>query len=912
MTGAIGLIVQLGAEALAAAQADAASDALAGSLAALDKTQQGAAKSARILAIENYNLARSQLEVARTAQAKTRTSIAGALAEARSELSSAGDNGLRGGDLAIQRAAAAQSRVGKLTADLANYDRAVVNFEANVRRSAIPVLKDLVQAGIDPARAAANKFEDAVHRLDVQLGRGQISRTRYNQDYERLSRDHDAATASAGRATGAIGRSTAAHAAGAVATSKHAVSTSALAAAQRELVSDLNGVIARYDPARKAAADYAEELARIARLEAAGAAKGGVSKEDADEFRAKAFRNFVKARAEAFELPDVEAAQSATVAIDGVVAALRGEIAALNTLDPIQREMLKYRKALDELAQSDPEEAARREAEIRAMLGEKAATEGVADAARDAADAKRQLMDAAAGALDAIIVGGEKASDVVGRLARSLASAALEAAVFGTGPLSGLLKGGIGGLLGGGPSPAGSGYTGKGGPDPREFDVVVKGFERSTSGVLDRVFGTNGKFSNTLKNAGLGSAGAALTGGNAAAGALGGAIGGQVAGKFLSSLLGSAAGPLGSILGGVLGGAIGGLFTKTKKASATIGNVDGSAGVTGVGGNSASYRKAAGGLGDSVSAAIDALVGQLDGELGQFGVSIGQRKKKFVVDPTGQGRTKGSGTLSFETEQEAQAAALRDAIVDGAIGGISAAMQTALRNNSDVEKGLKEALKVREIETLLGGIAGEMERAFRDFEGTAKERVRIARQYGFDVVAIEQRNAEDRAKIAADLARSQVGSLQSLLDELTRGNLFEGSAIDKLAAINAAIGKARADLDAGVEGAGDTLAKLLEQRVATAKDAYGTTGGYASERTATIDEARAAIAQTNSRIAAAQAKSDPALERTNAALDENNDQNAEMLAELRRATGLLSAIGGGAGASGIAAQLFDLPKMAGI
>ena len=121
---------------------------------------------------------------------------------------------------------------------------------------------------------------------------------------------------------------------------------------------------------------------------------------------------------------------------------------------------------------------------------------------------------------------------------------------------------------------------------------------------------------------------------------------------------------------------------------------------------------------------------------------------------------------------------------------------------------------------------------------------------------------------------------------------------------------AQADLEANVDGAADTLARLYEQRLAAAKDAYGTTGGFADTRAQTIDSARAAIAAANARITAAQASSDPALKATNAALDENNDQNAEMLAALARHEALLEQLVAGAGASG--GRGFDLASLANV
>ena len=129
------------------------------------------------------------------------------------------------------------------------------------------------------------------------------------------------------------------------------------------------------------------------------------------------------------------------------------------------------------------------------------------------------------------------------------------------------------------------------------------------------------------------------------------------------------------------------------------------------------------------------------------------------------------------------------------------------------------------------------------------------------------------------MLEEQVGSLQRLVKEMTSGSLFEGSAVDQRTALQAEIAKAKADLDAGKEGAGNTLASLYEQLASVSKDVFGTTGGFAADRAQILNEAQAAIAKSNAQIeAASKSRSDPALTQTNKALDENNDQNAQMLA----------------------------------
>lgn len=144
------------------------------------------------------------------------------------------------------------------------------------------------------------------------------------------------------------------------------------------------------------------------------------------------------------------------------------------------------------------------------------------------------------------------------------------------------------------------------------------------------------------------------------------------------------------------------------------------------------------------------------------------RNKKYVVDPSGQGKTKGSGVQKFATEQEASAALLADLIADGAVKGVSEAVQKALRSSPDVQQAVNEAMKVQEVEMAIGGLGAQLSKAFKDLEKQAQERLRVARQYGFDVVAIEQKNAEDRLKLSEQLLQQQVGSPRTAPPSSTR------------------------------------------------------------------------------------------------------------------------------------------------
>ena len=524
--------------------------------------------------------------------------------------------------------------------------------------------------------------------------------------------------------------------------------------------------------------------------------------------------------------------------------------------------------------------------------------------------------------------GAKKVDDATGTLvdafteaatsARDLSGALASASGGGSGAVASAVPGAIGGAGAGAGAAAlglvsalvGSGRAAPGAvvspnADARS-EIVVTGqrrfapYEKAIGGAVEKIAGffTKPEAAEQLGKSIGKSSGAALGGalqGQAAAG-FAGMLGVKTSntGAGIGGAIGGLTGiPGGAIIGGLLGGIAGGLLKKTKSGSATFGDTTSEATT---GGNSRAFGKVASGLAGSVQDAVAQIAEQLGGAVGSFGaITIGKRGDDFRVNAGGTSLKKAKGAKDFdEDEGAATAYAIRLAVERGAVQGLSTAVQKALGSSQDINRGLKEALGVQELELFMGGALAQYQKAFREFEGTAKERVRIARDYGFDVVAIEKRNADDRLKLADQLGRAQTGSLKSLVDEMTRGNLFEGTAADRIGALDTAIAKAKTDLEANVEGAGDTLARLLGDKLSASRDAYGTTGAYAADRNAVIGEAQSAIARTNARVAAADASkqqtSDPALATTNQALDENNDQNERMITALNQNNRLLASL----------------------
>lgn len=366
----------------------------------------------------------------------------------------------------------------------------------------------------------------------------------------------------------------------------------------------------------------------------------------------------------------------------------------------------------------------------------------------------------------------------------------------------------------------------------------------------------------------------------------GAAIGGAI-GSFIPGI--------GSVIGGLVGGTLGGLLApKARPGGVTVGAVDGEATRTGTSGSDAKLIGAAGSLGDAVAAGINRIAEQLGGEVGSFNVSIGKYKNDLRVNENGKalGGVKGSGAFGFgDDEGAAVAKAISLAIAQGGVQGLSSAVAKALQSSSNIDKALKEALKVAEIETLIDGVGGQLRREFKEFDALAAERVSLARKYGLDLLQIEKINAEQRADLLDKTMKSRIGSLQDLLANFDYGDLFEGSASERRTSILAEIGEAEADAKAGIDGAADRLSQLYRTLIETSREAYGAGPEYAADR-ATAKAGAAAIIDIESRriadaAAATKAQID-AIASNSALTDENSAAIAANTARMEELTAAIA------------------------
>lgn len=427
-------------------------------------------------------------------------------------------------------------------------------------------------------------------------------------------------------------------------------------------------------------------------------------------------------------------------------------------------------------------------------------------------------------------------------------------------------------------------------PDNPEQEIVVTGrpqkpvFDRSIGGIAERIakgftsdenakaFGEKvGKISG--KAFGGAATGSFVSGISNTLGIKMNSTGAQIGGA-IGSLLPIPGGEIiGSIAGGLLGNLVKGPTRSGYSAITTNAAGASSSSISG-GRNSVGRQTEAVTYADAVIQGLQQIAQGLGGAVaGNLNLgTIGTQGDKYVFDSDGAGSAAG---VKVDTLEEAVAAALSSAIGKGAVVGISEAMRKALASSKDVNAAIAEALKVKEVEDLIGGLGSQLKAQFTAFDRTAAERVRVAKQYGLDVLAIEKLNAEQRTELVDSALKARVASLGEFLNSVKFGDLFEGSATDRRAALLTEIAKVQTQAEAGKDGAADKLSQLYEQLLSSSRENFGTAGGqFSTDRAAAISGVERVIQMESDRVkeaaGTAQATVD-ALAKGNALADEANN-----------------------------------------
>jgi hypothetical protein len=232
--------------------------------------------------------------------------------------------------------------------------------------------------------------------------------------------------------------------------------------------------------------------------------------------------------------------------------------------------------------------------------------------------------------------------------------------------------------------------------------------------------------------------------------------------------------PGGEIIGSIAGGIIGKLLGGTKSGRVTL---NGTSQV--IGGTDKKLQAAAGQTGSDFVSTLQSVAQQLGGSLGSYGtITLGQRNGSYRVNVGGAGTGSlkiGQGARDFgEDQQAAIAYALQQAIVNGAVKGISAGAQRLLAAGTDLQAQLQKALDFQGVFTELksyldpvGAALDTLDARFSHLKDVFAEAGATTENYA----KLQQLYGIDRAKAVADAMNQVGGSLKSLLSDLTTGDM---------------------------------------------------------------------------------------------------------------------------------------------
>lgn len=218
-------------------------------------------------------------------------------------------------------------------------------------------------------------------------------------------------------------------------------------------------------------------------------------------------------------------------------------------------------------------------------------------------------------------------------------------------------------------------------------------------------------------------------------------------GQAISQPIGKALGlnPTAVAIGGVPGGLIAKIFgigAPQHKGSAGIGlDQYGQLGSTGATGTSSQRSQGAASMADSVAQQLQQIADQLGAQItGKSDVRIGTYENHIRVNDHGGaiGGVKGSGAISFDTQEDAVAYAVQAALQDGILSGISAASLKILKSGQDINKAITKALAIESIPHDLKAMLDPLGSAVDDFNKRWKTTVDALNEGGASAEQLAQ------------------------------------------------------------------------------------------------------------------------------------------------------------------------------
>lgn len=290
LTGAVTVLAMLasshfdGAEA-AKEQEKAAKD-LKAAIEALDRAARQNLETSFRSEAQAYQDAQAHRAKTRTIREETLAKLKDAQAEYQLRLAIGKMPGAEGGD-SVGLAMSAWD-IKDLNKEIAKQTEELAKREATVRNTRVALVQRGIETAMDKSAKATWKFDLALARLNDRMEQGRISDREYAIEKAKITRQRDAELDAIQKADAAKRTHSATDRDAAKAAREHAQ-------AQKEIQQQLDGLIAKYDPARQALKDFTAELAKIDGFQMTGDIGAG----DALVYKVKAGREFLKRSADA-------------------------------------------------------------------------------------------------------------------------------------------------------------------------------------------------------------------------------------------------------------------------------------------------------------------------------------------------------------------------------------------------------------------------------------------------------------------------------------------------------------------------------------------------------------------------------------------------------------------------------------
>lgn len=362
---------------------------------------------------------------------------------------------------------------------------------------------------------------------------------------------------------------------------------------------------------------------------------------------------------------------------------------------------------------------------------------------------------------------------------------------------------------------------------------AISGFAKTQSGLQKQITDMFGGDAASPLAKGIGkSVGGAIAGleiGNQIGGAMKslGLKGSENGAKIGGAIGGLTGNPLIAAGASVVGGLLGSLFYKPKYATAQLTGADS----MNISSRGKGQNDIASGLGGSVQEGLANIAKQLGGTVGQYLVSIGTYEGQYRVSTSGQTgemsfgkKNKSKSTLyDFGEDQAAAIAfAIKDAVADGAIAGLTGAVAGFVKS-LDIEAAIKAAQDWNAVLDELASRKNPVSSAIKAINSpldALRDTLIKTGASAADLSKVE----ELRALKMADLMKEQTKTFTDLMDSLN-GEATGVTALDRLKSDLSKLDVMKADIAAGKQVDQNDFASLVAKIRDGNKDVWGTATG---------------------------------------------------------------------------------------